>query len=133
QQRVGSCAGDDHDILTESERIELIDPQEIGILGAAGFFSGARELRAGQVPGIEFPCLGIQLSQMTATGGEPDCSVGAEINSVRKTERRRQSVVLELLGLRIEHEQSVLWSVHLGYGNPNGAINRADRGGIAAG
>src|SRR2546425_11498417 len=47
QQRVRSCAGDDNRILSESERIELIHPQEIGILGAARFLPGARELWSG--------------------------------------------------------------------------------------
>src|SRR6266566_9537305 len=119
-------------IFAESEGIELIHPQEIGIFGAAGFLSSARELSSGQFPVTEFFGLGIQLSKMTAPGGEPDCSVGAEIDSVGETQRRRQRVVFELLGLRIEHIQFVLRPVDLRHGHPDRAIHRANSSRIAA-
>src|SRR5262249_30093345 len=113
--------------------IELIHPQEIRILGAAGFVASACEFRSGQLPEAELFRLRIQLSEMSAACGEPHRSVRAEINSMRQAERRPQWVVFELLRLRIQHEQLVLWSVHLGYGQPHSSIRGTDGSGIATG
>src|SRR5262249_31915989 len=59
-QRISRRARDDDRILPHAERIELIHPQEIWILGAARLASCARELRSGQIPRTELSGLWIE-------------------------------------------------------------------------
>ena len=66
QHRVRSCPGDNHRIFAESESIELINPKEVGVFGAACFVACARELWSRQVPVLECPSFGIQASEVPA-------------------------------------------------------------------
>src|ERR1700676_5566667 len=82
QHRIRSCPGNDDSIFAESQRIELIYPQEIGIFGAPCFLAGAREFWSWQIPVLEFSSPGIQLSKVPAAGREPNIPVRAEIYAV---------------------------------------------------
>jgi len=130
QQGVRSCAGDNDRVLAKAERIELVYPQEVRVLGAAGFCAGACEFRSGQIPVAEFAGFRIQLCEMAAPGGEPEGAVGAEIDSVSEAEGSRQRGVFELPGLRIQHEQLVLGPIDLRYRYPDRAVHGTDRGGV---
>src|SRR6266576_545178 len=100
-------------ISIESEGIELINPKEVGVFGAACFHAGARELWSRQVPILECSSFGIQASEVPAARREPHCPVRAEVDAVRETSRKRQQEIFKFPRLWIEHKQFVLRTINL--------------------
>src|SRR5207249_1001922 len=89
-------------VLTKAKRVELIDPDVIVEVGAAGLGTRSLDLGAGCLPVLEALGRRVEAPEMAAAGGEPEDAVGRPVNPARPVARQRDLIPLVGPGFRIE-------------------------------